>query len=358
MEATRYDAVPFKATISPEGYLTDSPILARVGVQTYRDRNGREWREYRPPEAVFAPEHLAAIRGRPIIDGHIARVDAANARAHTIGTILSEGRQDGDHLRADIIIHDPTPVLKGGKRELSLGYRVKVRDEPGTTPNGERYDRIVEQIAMVDHLAIVPKGRAGVARLNLDADDAVSFTDDEEADLADKLATVRLDGGLTYEAPPEVAQALEAARAALTAANERADRAEAARDGLQAKVDGFEAEKTKIRADAAAEARARLALEAEAAKHGIEVRGDMADRAIREAVIVKVRGATEFANRSDDYVSAAFDMAVQDAKARNDAASQQRSQSNGGAPRQDADLPKAIRSAAAARDAMIRSNRI
>jgi hypothetical protein len=118
MEAMRHDAVPLKATMTPEGYIIDSPILGRTGVQVYRRTDGREIREYRPPTVVFAPEHLAAIRGRPIIDGHVPRVDAANVRAHTVGTILSEGRQDGDHLRADIIIHDPSPVLKGGKRSV------------------------------------------------------------------------------------------------------------------------------------------------------------------------------------------------------------------------------------------------
>jgi hypothetical protein len=361
MEAMRHDAVPLKATLTPEGYIIDSPILGRTGVQIYRRTDGREIREYRPPTVVFAPEHLAAIRGRPIIDGHVPRVDAANVRAHTVGTILSEGRQDGDHLRADIIIHDPSPVLKGGKRELSLGYRVVVSETPGTTPEGERYDTIVERIAMVDHLAIVPKGRAGVARLNLDAEDAVSVHELEEGPLAANLATVRLDGGLTYEAPQEVAHALQQAQEAATTAARRADAAEADRDAMKARLDAAEAEKAQIRADAAVQVRARLELEGQAKAHGVEVRADMSDRTIREAVVAKVRGeAVRFDGKSDDYVSFAFDHAIQDAAARKSAQDQQRAAVNGAgpAPRQDS-APKAppIRSARSARDAMIR-NRI
>jgi hypothetical protein len=153
--------------------------------------------------------------------------------------------------------------------------------------------------------------------------------------LAANLATVRLDGGLTYEAPQEVAHALQQAQeAAATAAR---------------------------RADAAVQVRARLELEGQAKAHGVEVRADMSDRAIREAVVAKVRGeAVRFDGKSDDYVSFAFDHAIQDAAARKSAQDQQRAAVNGAgpAPRQDS-APKAppIRSARSARDAMIR-NRI
>jgi hypothetical protein len=353
MEVTRYDAVIIRAVEDDQGYILDSPVIGRAGVQVYRTQGGKEIREYRPPEVVFAADHLSAIRGRPIIDGHIPAVNGKNVRQHMVGTILSEGRQDGDHLRADIIIHD-TSAVKAGRRELSLGYRVVVREEPGTTPQGERYDTIVERIAMVDHLAIVPKGRAGVARLNLDADDAVSFTDDEEADLADKLATVRLDGGLSYEAPQEVALALDAARKALTDANLRADAAEAKMIGLEQQVAGFEAERNQIRADAAASTRARVELEAQAVQHGVQVRADMSDRAIREAVVNKLRGETvRFDGKSDDYVGFAFDHAMSDAAARAAALGNQRAAVNG-APRSDAAPKNPVRSAQAARDAMIR----
>jgi hypothetical protein len=353
MEVTRYDAVIIRASETPEGYLTDSPIIGRTGVQVYRTSAGREIREYRPPEVVFAADHLAAIRGRPIIDGHVPQVDGKNVRQHMVGTVLSEGRQDGDHLRADIIIHD-TSAIKAGRRELSLGYRVVVREEPGTTPQGERYDTIVERIAMVDHLAIVPKGRAGVARLNLDADDAISIHHEDEATMPN-LVSVRLDGGLSYEAPQEVAAALTKVQAELAAANRRADAAEAERDTLRTTVSGFDAERNQIRADAAAGVRSRLELEAQATQHGVQVRADMSDRAVREAVVIKLRGdAVRFDGKSDDYVGFAFDHAMSDAAARAAATGNQRALVNG-VPRADGHVPTpSVRSAQAARDAMIR----
>ena len=43
-----------------------------------------------------------------------------NVQQEHIGTILSEGMQDGDNVRAQIVIHD-AESLDYGLRELSLG---------------------------------------------------------------------------------------------------------------------------------------------------------------------------------------------------------------------------------------------
>ena len=331
MESIRYDAVPLRATMTPEGYLKDSPVIGRSGVQEYKRADGTIRREYRPPDVVFSAEALAGVHGIPIIDQHVGLMTAANVRQHSIGTVLSAGRQDGQTLVADIVIHDPTPVTKFGRKELSLAYAVRTDETPGETPEGEAYDARIEAITRYDHLAIVAKGRAGVARLRMDSDDAESTDLPALADIpadkdkpimaneappanAPKLVVVRVDG-IEYSAVPEVERALNRLNADLAAAKLRADAAEAARDTLQGTIDKHAAQLEQVRSDAAGTVRARLELEGVAKAHSVEVRMDDSDRVIREKVIRKLQSDDnlKFDGKSDDYVGFAFDAAVDQA---------------------------------------------
>jgi hypothetical protein len=128
-------------------------------------------RELRLPEDVFAPESLKTYRGKPIIITHDAGyVDKDNVEEEQIGTILSEGYQDGDDVRAEIIIHDTDAMKECGLRELSLGYNLRLEETPGVW-NGQPYDAIQRDI-VINHLALVGSARAGEqARLNIDARD-------------------------------------------------------------------------------------------------------------------------------------------------------------------------------------------
>lgn len=128
-------------------------------------------RELRLPEYVFAEESLKSYKGKPIIVTHEAgKITKANVEDETIGTILTEGYQDGEDVRAEIIIHDTDRMRASGCKELSLGYDLVLIDEPGEW-NGEPYDAIQTEI-FINHLALVEEARAGKqARLNIDGSD-------------------------------------------------------------------------------------------------------------------------------------------------------------------------------------------
>ena len=112
--------------------MIDHPILTRVGIFEYRRPDGSIRRELRLPEEVFAPESLASYKGKPVILTHEAgMIDSDNVQQEQIGTILSEGMQDGDNVRAQIIIHDARK-LDYGLRELSLGYSLDLEETPGS----------------------------------------------------------------------------------------------------------------------------------------------------------------------------------------------------------------------------------
>ncbi len=194
----RYDSIPLGETyFTPEGYLIDHPILTRVGIFEYKNPDGSIRRELRLPEEVFAPESLASYKGKPVILTHEAgMIDSDNVQQEQIGTILSEGTQDGDNVRAQIIIHDARK-LDYGLRELSLGYSLDLEEVPGEW-QGQPYDAIQRNIR-VNHLALVEKARAGdSARLNIDGEDT-------QAEKGGNTMSKRKDG-LT---PEEITQLVE-----------------------------------------------------------------------------------------------------------------------------------------------------
>lgn len=160
-----------KTYFTDEGYLIDHPVLTSCGIFEYTNPDGSIRRELRLPEHVFAKESLKTYKGKPIIITHEAgAVNKDNVDREQIGTILSEGYQDGEDVRAEIIIHDTDAMKACGLKELSLGYNLDLIEEPGTW-NGEVYDAIQTNIS-INHLALVANARAGEqARLNIDGSD-------------------------------------------------------------------------------------------------------------------------------------------------------------------------------------------
>lgn len=170
VHVTRLDSYPaFRATYTEEGYLKDRPILTSIGIFEYKNEDGTTRRELRLPEDVFDPESLASYKGKPIVITHDAGlITSENVAENQIGTIISEGEQSGNDVRAEIVIHDTDALKECRFKELSLGYNLDLEEEPGVW-NGQKYDAIQRNIR-VNHLAVVREARAGdQARLNIDS---------------------------------------------------------------------------------------------------------------------------------------------------------------------------------------------
>jgi len=308
MNVQRYDYVELQARIDADGFLHDTPIVGRVGIQEYRRADGSIQRELRLPEEVFHPDALASAKGKPIsVDHADGKVTKKNAHRVTIGTMLDALKQDGDNVRADIVIHSPDSI--GDRRQLSLGYTAKLDETPGDHPVYGRYDSIQRDIT-VNHLSVVKSARAGpVARLNLDGNEDFS-TPQEHAPMTVK---VKLDSGIEYDAVPEVAAELAKLRA--DAAN-TADQLKTIPQ-LQAKVDALEAETKDLpakleaaRAEGKAQAETRAKLDSVATGFKIDTAGK-SDREVKEAVILAVRKDAKLEGKTAEYIDAAFDLAVE-----------------------------------------------
>lgn len=317
-ELQRFDTVEIRAIKTDEGFIRDAPVIGRAGILRYKNPDGSDRIEYRPPDEAFAADSLASIAGKPITVGHKGMVTADNAgQIQPVGSVLSAGRQDGNAIRADIMIY----CLPTSARELSCGYSLDLDETPGTTPEGEHYDAIQRNIRY-NHVAVVARGRAGIARLNMDGEQVI-----EEDEIMEKMSKVRLDSGLEYDAAPEVGVYVEKLRQDNAAVTKE-------RDQLQAKYDATLADAEKVKKeheDAASKAKetfaaavkARVAMLDAAKAHHIDKADGMTDKEIKIAVIKAVRGdSIALDGKSDDYIDAAYDMAC--AEKREDGLADQR----------------------------------
>lgn len=327
------------AVVDSDGFMRDSPNVARAGVQIYVNPDGSIRREYRPPDEVFNADSLSSYIGKPITVDHpkAAKVTSKTVRKLAIGTILSGGyRKDDNNVGCDIIIHDPDAI--GERRELSLGYRVDLEEVSGVTPDGEHYDAIQHNIR-VNHLAVVQSARAGhQARLNLDGNEVIEDKEDtktmkikidsNEYDVDQAVAshisalTAKCDAA-EAKAEAEKVKSTTASDELAKAKKEAADKAKeldtvtAERDALQAKVEKAEEDKTKAVNEAVEKTKKqikeRAELEDACKKAKVEKTDSMDNKAMKIAVIKAVRGDSfNEDGKSDSYIDAAYDFAVAD----------------------------------------------
>lgn len=308
-EVQRYDIAELHARIDEgTGFLYDSPIVGRVGIQEYRRADGTIQRELRLPEDVFHPDALNSAKGKPIsLDHADGRVTKKNAHRVTIGTMLDSLKQDGDNVRADIVIHTPDSI--GERRQLSLGYTAKLDMTPGVHPVYGEYHARQFGIA-VNHLSVVKTARAGpIARLNLDGNE--EFTNPQEYQTM--TVKVKLDNGIEYDAAPEVAAELNKLRADASEVAEKLKaipQLQAKVDALEADAKGFAEKLDAAKAEGRAAAAERAKLEQVAAGFKVDC-NDKSDLEVKQAVILAVRKDAKLDGKDEAYINAAFDLAVE-----------------------------------------------
>ena len=326
----RFDSVQVKAKIDEHGFLVDRPIVARIGLQVYKTTFG-ERREFRPASEVFKADSLATFSGKPITIGHVT-VTPENAKEVVVGACAGAGVPNGIGVEVPLSIYDKRAIQSAKEKqtaELSVGYTSVDIDKPGWGNNatGEyffdedmpegwksdsddwvRFDAVQTNIS-VNHIAMVFKGRAGIAKLNLDSEQEFPYHDEEFSNKEDEVMTVKikLDGAVEFDVPKEVADHINAINAKADEATAKADTLEAERDALKAKVDGIPAQIEAAVAQAKADAGAHAELVAVAGEAGVKCDG-LDAKAIKVAYVKEVTGA-DIAEKTDAYIDAAFDLA-------------------------------------------------
>lgn len=325
----RFDSVRVKAHFDEHGFLVDRPIVARIGLQVYQTPFG-ERREFRPASEVFKADSLATYAGKPITVGHVT-VTPENAEKVVVGSCSGAGIPNGIGVEAPLNIYAKRAIESAKKKqtaEISVGYTSIDIDKPGWGSNetGEyifeedlkedeqppegwvKFDALQTSIS-VNHIALVFKGRAGIAKLNLDSEQEFPYDTDVNLNKEDEIMTVKikLDGAIEFDVPKEVATFIETVKADAEAAKTKADSLEAERDALQAKVDGIPAEIKAAVEKAKADADEHAALVAIASDVGVKCDG-LTAKEIKIAYVKEVMG-NDISEKADAYIDTAFDIA-------------------------------------------------
>lgn len=148
-----------------EGYILYTGVpIARTGAQEYgRDEVGLDGDGvvdvYRDAADVFDPVTIASFEGKIVTDEHPpVMLDETNVMDYIKGTVHNVRRGNGyenGYLLADLMVYDPqlNEEIRQGKREVSCGYYLDYVEGPD--------GRIYQKNIRGNHVAIVPKGRAG-----------------------------------------------------------------------------------------------------------------------------------------------------------------------------------------------------
>lgn len=327
---------------TPQGFLrVDDSTPTRTGILIYRNPDGSTRRELRHPEDVGDPASLATLQAVPVTDEHPpGMVTAANAMQYSRGHTSDDVRLDGKLVKTSVTIQDAGLIAKIDAKkavELSCGYHCDLEMEPGTF-EGQPYDARQRNITY-NHVAVVPRGRAGPsARLNIDAAEDITDTTPEtpEEGRNTPMPKITIDG-VELEVPDAgtalaISNKLRADAARITtfegevaAAKKDATDAKALADATQGKLDGTKAKLDAAEAkiaerkdgDIGALVTARLGLVQQAIaflpkETKLDELQPLTDRELKEKVILTLSPKTDLKDRSDAYIDARFDAAVED----------------------------------------------
>ena len=266
----RYDFAPITGQEeTDEGFLRVWCRAARAGTQLYSRSDGSQIREYRPPEEVGSPESLSTFGMKPVTWTHPPELlDSENTKKFQIGYSGSQVRYNNGFVEVALTITEKDAIDQIKRRdatEVSAGYKVDYDPTPGTTPDGEDYEGIQRNIR-VNHIAVVPRGRAGPeVRLlmdRMDAADAVATLPPSEETAfqsvpsitgSSTMATVKFDG-LEIDLPAPEAKAIQSCFRDM---ERREDSLKSEIADLQKQAESFQAEISTLKeAKEAAESRA------------------------------------------------------------------------------------------------------
>ena len=301
---------------TPDGYLRGAAIVTRTGVFEYMEPNGTIRKELRHPDDVYAQESLASLVMIPVTLEHPAQlVTSASAHELAVGQTGENIKIDSKHVVVPFTVTHQRGIdaINAGKRQLSLGYECELEESSGEY-NGQEYTHRQTNIRY-NHLAIVDRARAGaMASINLDGF-AVEITEKEKT----MAQTLKADS--QEEMVAEVLP--EATNSELTELMQQNAQLQQEVAQLQAKVEELQASLEEKMAAESSEAvredhlvkqliKNRLGLERQALRLDSSIDAEnLSDSELMIRAIRTVRENFDADNKSEEYLRAAFDMAVE-----------------------------------------------
>lgn len=312
--------------LTDEGYLKGRAIVTNIGVFPYLMPDGSIRRELRHPDDVLDYDSLQTLKLKPLTNDHpLAEVGINNIKDVQAGSLGDKILHDHMHVSIPMIVTEKQAIqdILAGKRGLSCGYFARIEEESGNFL-GTPYDVRQKDISY-NHCAVVDQGRAGdAARIKLDHKQDIAYyivgkTIKEDSNMSN-LKKIVLDS-VEYEAEETVIVTLnkyksdsEDLKAKIDKQNGDIETLKAERDSFKEKNDQL-TEELKSKNDTSVIDKAveeRLLLLKNANKADIEVKGDMKPIDIKKAIIVKKFPKADLEGKSDVYIEARYDAAIEE----------------------------------------------
>lgn len=319
-----YDSIELatKPRRTDDGYLVATAKVARSGIQIYAGHEvGRPdletVRVYRPEEEVFSDAVMSTFAYRPMTNDHPSEpVTAKNWRDLAIGQIGAEVARDGDFIRVPLVLMDAQAIedYENGKRELSMGYSATLEWADGATPNGEPYDCIQRNIKN-NHLALVDKARAGdEARIGDSGGHQQPKTNHERGT---KMSVKIIHDGITLEVSEQAAEVIAELNKRIVEAQATAAEVAEQVDAKDKELADKDAEIEKLKAaqlddEALAKKVAERADLVAKAKTIADMEYSGTEQEIKRAAVTALLGDSATKDKSDAYIDARFDIALED----------------------------------------------
>lgn len=155
--------------------LINKAYPTKAGVLTYKTADGKEIKEFRPPEEVFREDSMNTLALKPFSIEHRGGIlNPDNVEKHGAGATGQNITREGDFLACSISVFRSDAIkqiMEEGVMELSAGYTCDTVETPGVY-KGQNYDRIQTNIRY-NHLTLTRKARGEGCQIRLDSGDAI-----------------------------------------------------------------------------------------------------------------------------------------------------------------------------------------
>ncbi|QHJ76531.1 MAG: hypothetical protein [Bacteriophage sp.] len=339
---TRYDTAPINRVTQDAQtgfvHITNVPI-ACVGVFPYMKADNSVEMEAKLPTELLSEETVSSANSKPITDNHPDElVTQVNARNYMKGFTATNAHVENDKLKVDMTITDKSLIdeINKGKQELSIGFETEVVPKKGEY-KGVAYDSVQRNIR-INHVAVVEQGRAGhsvrllgdsaemieqdvqkkgkrmdTTKVRLDGADVTVATAD-----ADKIIKLDADNADKAKKIAELEAQIEEKKKELDELKGEAEEEKKNADEAQAKADAAEKELDSLKKEYSGDAMQkavndRLNLVGKVKPYlgdSYDFNGKT-DKQLKLDTITALDNSIDLKDKSDDYINAYFDAALQ-----------------------------------------------
>ncbi|QHJ77577.1 MAG: hypothetical protein [Bacteriophage sp.] len=340
---TRYDTAPINRITQDAQtgfvHITNVPI-ACVGVFPYMKADNSVEMEAKLPTELLSEGTVSSANSKPITDNHPDElVTQVNARNYMKGFTATNAHVENDKLKVDMTITDKSLIdeINKGKQELSIGFETEVVPKKGEY-KGVAYDSVQRNIR-INHVAVVEQGRAGhsvrllgdsaemveqdahqkkgkqmeTTKVRLDGADVTVATVD-----ADKIIKLDADNADKEKKIAELEAQIEEKKKELDELKGKSEEEKKNADEAQAKADAAEKELDSLKKEYSGDAMQkavndRLNLVGKVKPYlgdSYDFNGKT-DKQLKLDTITALDSSIDLKDKSDDYINAYFDAALQ-----------------------------------------------